>query len=122
MKEPAGAAGAVSSGALQNMFYALDGNEKPIGTVVQLIASFVDRSFQEEGLKQDFQFLPFFRHEGRASCRIQVRAKKNPAHGMEEQLRPWLQQGNIFRSNRSVLEKGAIGGIMKGADHAGHIP
>src|SRR3712207_4053139 len=73
---------------VNNLENAADGNADPGWPVVQLVADFVDRFLEQEGVEQDADVIHFLREERRAGGGFQPAAQEGAAHEASPQFGP----------------------------------
>ena len=99
-------------GRFQNVFDAADGDDDPVGAVVELVADFVDGFIKQIGFEKDLEIVGVLRDEARAGGRLQIFLEKDAAHLAIPNVGPALEKRHVFGTH-GRLPKRAVGGVLK---------
>src|SRR2546428_7963436 len=99
------------------MFDPADGDDNPVGTIVQFVADFIDGFVEQVGLEQDLEVFLILRDEDRAGGCFQITLQEDAAHLAIPEIGPALEKWYIFASH-GRLTKAAVGARLKQAPHS----
>src|SRR5581483_2318205 len=102
------------------MFDAADGDDHPIGAIVELVADFIHRFVEKISFEQNLEVLELFGHESRTGSRLEIILEKEAAHQTIPNVRPAFEKWNIFRAHRRLPE-GTVGRVLEGPHHPRNI-
>src|SRR5690606_24326816 len=99
-----------------------DGDQHPIGTVVQFVIEFVNCFLQDVCLHQHPQISFVLGNETSAFYVVEIALEIKSAHMVIPEICPFQQVGFLPLGIELILHHRAVYGIMEGTDHSCHIP
>src|SRR5262249_5148985 len=109
-----------SSGRFQNVFDATDGDDDPVGAVVELVTDFVDGFIEEVSFEKNLEVLGIGRDEDGVRRCLQIILEKGAAHVAIPEVGPAFEKRHIFGAHPRLPER-AVSRVLKRAHHAGDV-
>src|SRR5438552_17875327 len=80
----------------QNVFDAADGDDDPVGTVVEFVTDLINSFVEEIGFEKNLEVVRILRDEYRAGRGPQITLEKSAAHLAIPDVGPVFEERNVF--------------------------
>src|SRR6266705_4071107 len=100
-----------------------EGNLHPGGTVVELVAQFVDGLVQQKSVQQDLKLFSRRRKETAPARGLNIRFQENHGNPVIPELGPGFRAAAVCTQGSLCLhvKQGRVGRVVKRAQHAGDV-
>src|SRR6266436_1889245 len=99
-----------SSCRFQNMFDAADGDDDPVGAVIELVTDFVNGFVEEISLEKDLEVVGILGNKGRVGGGLQIFLEEDATHLSVPDVGPVFEKRRVFGTHGG-LPKRAVGGV-----------
>src|SRR5207237_4402452 len=80
----------------QNVLNAANGNDNPVGAIVELVTDFVDSFVEEISFEKNLEIVGILRDKHRTGSGLQITLEKGAAHLAIPNVGPTLEKRNVF--------------------------